>query len=119
MKELKVWGVAQHIFSSPHCAVSILETKKGAYCSRHKHLSRVNRFVVCTGSIDVVEYDDAQTETKRKRLEPGDVLDVAANVFHRFEVNESGLVVEVYWPASKFDEVQLTDIHRLDVGGTK
>ena len=117
MKEQKIWGVVQHIFASPHCAVSILETKKGAYCSRHKHLARVNRFVVCTGSIDVVEYAEDQSEAVRKTLGPGEIADVAAGTFHRFEVNESGLVVEVYWPASKFDEVQLTDIHRLDVGG--
>jgi len=119
MTEKKVWGKAWHIFSSPHCAVSVLETLKGGYCSRHKHAQRVNRFVVWSGSIDVVEYLDTGEEVVRKTLFPGDVADVHAGVIHRFEVNEPGLVVEVYWPATKFAEVHLTDIHRLDAGGLK
>lgn len=118
MTEQKVWGAANHVFSSPNCAVSILEVKKGAYCSRHKHLHRVNRFIVVAGSIDVVEYtEDGNKETKRTTLNTGSVSDVNAGVIHRFEVNESGIVVEVYWPATKYSEVMLTDIVRLDTGG--
>lgn len=120
MFEEKVWGTARHIFSSPHCAVSILTTVKGGYCSRHKHSSRVNRFVVSSGSIDVVEYtEDGNSETLRKTLKAGETIDVQAGIIHRFEVNEPGLVVEVYWPSNKYDEVRLTDIERLDAGGIK
>jgi quercetin dioxygenase-like cupin family protein len=118
MYEKKAWGFAKHIFSSPNCAVSILNVETGGYSSRHKHLDRVNRFVVSTGVIDVVEYtEDGKDETSRKTLKAGDLTDVQAGVVHRFEVVESGIVVEVYWPATKFAEVMLTDIHRLDEGG--
>jgi hypothetical protein len=61
----------------------------------------------------VVEYDGA-TE-KRTRLNPGDVHDVNAGIVHKFEVIESGIVVEVYWPAVG---VSFKDIKRLDVGGS-
>lgn len=120
MLEDKVWGKANHIFSSPHCAVSILETVKGGYSSRHKHKSRVNRFVVTAGSIEVVEYsEDGLTETRRITLKAGGMADVQAGIVHRFEVNESGQVVEVYWPSDKYAEVMLTDIERLDSGGIR
>lgn len=56
-------------------------------------------------------------ELRRQRLERGGIADVQAGDVHRFEVVEPGMVIEVYWPANKFDEVQLTDIERLDVGG--
>lgn len=117
MREVKAWGSANHIFSSPHCAVSILETEAGGYCSRHKHAHRVNRFVVTSGEIDVVEYaEDGQTETTRKRLLPGDVVDVDPGVIHRFEVVIPGMVIEVYWSGDGA-AVSLDDIERLDVGG--
>lgn len=120
MREMKVWGVAQHVFSSPSCAVSILHAEKGGYSSRHKHLHRVNRFIVISGSIDVVQYnEDGSQETSRITLNGGGVTDVPAGIVHRFEVNISGTVVEVYWPADRFSEVMLTDIHRLDIGGMK
>lgn len=117
-QEAKVWGAARHVFASPHAAVSILDTQAGGYCSRHLHSQRVNRFIVQTGSIDVVEYDlSGEDEVYRLTLGPGDVHDVEANVIHRFEVNEPGLVIEVYYPADERCKVSHDDIVRLDIGG--
>lgn len=47
-------------------------------------------------------------------LGAGDCHDVHPNVVHSFEVLESGVVIEVYWPA---DGVRFSDIKRLDTGG--
>ena len=117
-QESKVWGTALHVFSDPHAAVSVLRTEKGAYCSKHFHSQRVNRFIAESGSIDVVEYDPGgQFEISRIRLNPGDVHDVEAGVVHRFEVIESGVVVEVYFPQRPTDRVSHDDIVRLDLGG--
>lgn len=116
--ERKAWGEVRHVFDSPACAVSVLHVEAGGYCSRHWHRERVNRFIVATGSIDVVEYADGGegSERERRRLRPGDVHDVPAGVVHRFEVVEPGIVVEVYWPSAS---VRLDDIVRLDVGGRR
>lgn len=116
--EKKCWGKATHVFSDPHAAVSILDTLPGGYCSRHFHSQRVNRFIVHSGVIAVVEYDlSGETEVSRNRLEAGDVCDVEAGVVHRFEVIEPGLVVEVYYPSRPTDRVSHDDIYRIDVGG--
>ena len=116
--ERKIWGNARHVFASPHAAVSILDTYHGGYCSRHFHAERVNRFVVQTGSIYVVEYDPGGTiEVSRAKLQSGDVHDVEAGVVHRFEVIEPGLVIEVYYPSRPLDRVSHGDIVRLDAGG--
>lgn len=116
--ESKVWGTARHVFSDPHAAVSILETLKGGYCSRHFHSQRVNRFIVQSGVIEVVEYNPGgELEVNRTRMEAGDVHDVEAGVVHRFEVIESGQVVEVYYPQRPIDRVSHDDIIRLDLGG--
>jgi len=116
--ESKVWGSAHHVFNSHAAAVSILETVAGGYCSRHSHAQRVNRFIVQSGVIDVVEYDNSgEKELSRVRMLPGSVHDVEAGVVHRFEVLEGGIVVEVYFPAKAGDKVSLDDIDRLDIGG--
>lgn len=115
--ETKGWGTVRHAFDSPQCAVSILHTEAGGYCSRHYHEERVNRFVVVMGAIDVVLYSHPDLpETGRHRLNPGDVFDVDAQQLHRFEVVEPGIVVEVYWPSAT---VRQDDIVRLDIGGRR
>lgn len=115
--QTKAWGTVRHAFDSPTCAVSVLHVEAGGYCSRHFHRERINRFLVITGSIDVVSYTgDAITETGRYRLAPGDITDVPAGVVHSFEVVEPGIVVEVYAPAGV---VRLDDIVRIQLGGRK
>lgn len=117
-QETKIWGKARHVFSDPQAAVSVLRTEKGGYCSRHFHSQRVNRFIVETGIIEVVEYDPSgEREIARARLEAGDVHDVEAGVVHRFEVIEPGVVVEVYFPSRPTDRVSHDDIVRIDLGG--
>lgn len=112
--EQKAWGTALHIFNNPNVAVSVLTTVAGGYSSKHWHKARVNRFVVLSGAIDVIEYDPkGRTELHRQPMKSGDLFDVQPGVVHRFEVRESGQVIEVYWPA----EVRLDDITRLDTGG--
>lgn len=116
--EQKVWGDVQHCFNSPHCAVSILDTLKGGYSSRHYHAHRVNRFIVHSGEIEVVQYSpDGIEETGRNSLKAGEVLDVQPGNVHRFEVKEPGVLVEVYWPVDPDKSCAEEDIHRLDVGG--
>lgn len=116
--ESKAWGFVRHVFDSPHAAVSVLDTKTGAFCSRHTHEQRSNLFFVQSGVIEVVEYDHkGEMETLRKRLHPGEVHSVPAGVVHRFEVILGGVVVEVYAPGKEGDIVSINDIQRLDVGG--
>lgn len=111
----KAWGAVRHVFDNVNAAVSVLQVEKGGFSSRHFHRERVNRFIVISGCIDVVTYSyTGEDETSRTALFAGDVFDVEPYVVHRFEVIESGLVVEVYWPSA---HLSLEDIVRLDTGG--
>lgn len=103
------------MFDNANAAVSVLHVEKGGYSSRHFHRERINRFIVVSGCIAVVTYSLAIEELTRNWLHAGDVMDVPPNVVHRFEVVESGIVVEVYWPSA---HLSLEDIVRLDEGGS-
>lgn len=116
--EQKVWGTAMHVFNSNFVAISILQTIAGGYCSRHSHKQRINRFIVQSGAIDVVEYDaSGENEISRIRMIAGDVHDVETEVVHRFEVVSSGVVVELYFPTCPGGTISSDDIDRIDVGG--
>lgn len=119
--EDKVWGRVMHVFSSPHAAVSLLETNKGFRCSLHHHVHRINQFTVTEGIILVEEYEKLPVDNKefilvdRIRLDQGDVHIVQAGVWHLFRVLESGSIVENYW-SQNGGEVSISDIVRADIG---
>jgi mannose-6-phosphate isomerase-like protein (cupin superfamily) len=116
--EAKVWGSVRHCFSDAGAAVSVLWTVAGAYCSRHSHADRVNRFVVVSGEIAIETFNERGDQVEKYEvLRQGDMLDVPAGVVHRFTVIEPGVVVEVYFPAREGVTVRADDIKRLDYGG--
>jgi len=113
--EEKVWGRVCHIFESENAAVSHLEVKAGYRCSRHYHQHRANMFYVQEGKI-VVEVWNGWTRTMAD-LVPGYMLVVPSKIEHRFNVVESGKLIEVYWPDQEGGKCEFDDIVRLESGG--
>lgn len=113
--ESKCWGTTREVFYSRQCSVHWLAVEAGWRCSRHIHAERANRFVVLSGVI-VVRRWDASGETA-VTLRSGDVYDVPSGVLHRFEVVDSGTVIEIYWPDVRGGAVRRDDIVREDQGG--
>ncbi len=116
--EEKIWGSVFHTWDDL-VATSVLRVTKGFRCSNHYHRNRWNSFKVITGSLDIVflhENGDQLLEFTRRRLKSKDSIDVLPGVIHRFEVVESGIVVETYWTQNK-TPVDIGDIVRYDEGG--
>ncbi len=115
--EEKNWGRVMHIFASPHAAVSVLKVKSGQRCSTHVHDERANMFVVLDGWLVVEEWPEGLRKASTlKVLESGDIHTVPSRIWHRFRVQQSGKVLEVYWP-DQGGIVRLDDIIRKDIGG--
>jgi len=118
--EDKVWGRVMHVFSFCNAAVSYLEVKKGYECSIHYHKKRVNHFAVIKGKIRIEEWLSEDLLGKADcitELNEGDTYSVPICVKHRFQVLESGIVVEYYGPHHPSYDVSLDDIVRQDEGG--
>jgi mannose-6-phosphate isomerase-like protein (cupin superfamily) len=113
--ETKVWGSVRHLFDGP-VSVSVLRVEAGAYCSTHYHRHRFNHFLVVSGALDVVIFNEKLEEIKRVRVPAKSSFAVSTEVIHRFEVIESGHVVETYWTKDGQD-TRLDDIARLAEGG--
>jgi len=114
--EKKCWGSVKHLFCNPNAAVSLLQIKEGFQCSVHWHRRRANLFVLLSGVVVIETWDDKsiKDEPNRFLLLPGHSFLVPSNMIHRFVVEESGWMVEVYWPDGV---VEQDDIVRLSTGG--
>lgn len=117
--ESKNWGRVLHCFNNPQASVSFLETKEGYQCSRHYHEDRANVFIVISGAITVQHWRGDDPTLVEKTLKEGDSYTVPSQEVHRFQVVESGQVIEVYYPDDGHGggEVRLDDIVRLSIGG--
>lgn len=127
--ERKIWGYVSHIFQSDHLGLSLLRVIEGFQCSQHWHNDRDNTFIVLSGKIVVEERQMAWDRSdlsslvlgpvRRIVLCPGEIHTVPVGNLHRFQVINTGVVVEVYRPTpTKTDAVVMAnDIVRLDVGG--
>jgi len=114
-EEVKVWGLARHVFASEKLGVSILDVKAGGYSSWHLHRDRDNGFVCVSAVIDVYTRVDGGVGPWH-RLNPGDQVKIAAGVVHKFECLQPGTVIEIYTPRQGAS-VREDDIERLDMGG--
>ena len=114
----KVWGRTRHVFASPEASIWELDVVRGGYCSRHRHKTRANLFVVVRGNVQVTTWD-AKDRPRTFHLTAGTraMLRVPAGVWHRFEAVGPAQIVEMYLPdGGAIDE---NDIERADEGGVR
>lgn len=114
MKAGKVWGETKVLLSTPHFQAHELFVYAKSRCSTHRHRTRFNAFYVLDGLLFVEVWQDDYALVDETILQAGDVLTVAAGLYHRFYTKElEARCVEIYYPAP----LDAQDIERLDVGG--
>ena len=117
--EEKCWGKVAHLFDE-EISVSLLQVNKGFCSSIHKHNHRWNSFQMMSGCMNVVvfrkEMDGRPVRWYEHTLRAGEGCKIRPTVLHRFEVIETGKVVEIYW-VTDGTKIDINDIVRLDEGG--
>jgi len=114
----KVWGRTRHILATDDVSIWDLDVLAGGYCSKHRHATRANLFVVVSGTVDVeMWFPNGKPTVWRLTAGAKAVLRVPAGVWHRFTAVEASRLVEMYMPdGGALDEA---DIEREDVGGLR
>lgn len=110
----KCWGKTREVVDSPFYSKHELQLLAGGYCSIHYHLARANRFIIQTGTVEIVEFFGPKFN--RLLLGPDNTYDVASLVPHMFIVHKDGTMLEEYFP-DRGGIVDRTDIVRLIEGG--
>lgn len=114
--ESKTWGRTKLVEINNQYQRHELGIEKGGYCSFHYHLYRSNLFHLQSGLVRLVWC--YAWEIQHVTLKPHNTYRINARIPHQFQVLESGMMVEEYYPQSSGDDVSTYDINRLTIGGS-
>ena len=105
----KIWGERRRILLTDRCEIDLLYLKKDSFCSRHKHKSKTNKFVVVRGKVRI------ETEFGKKILTKNQSFEVNPPTIHRFVALKNSVMIEL--ATVKEGYIQPDDIHRIKQGG--
>lgn len=108
----KIWGKTQSIFEKNNVEMHRIETKKGGYCSKHKHVHKHNMFYVEKGKLKVTVWKNDYDLVDETIINTGETTTVTPEEYHKFEALEDTIAYEVYWVC-----LSGSDIVREDHGG--
>ena len=108
----KIWGNTQSIFNKNNVEIHRIETKKGGFCSKHRHLHKYNMFYVESGKIKVINWKTDYDLVDETIITSGQCTTTPPGEYHRFESLEDSVVYEIYWVT-----LEPSDIDREDHGG--
>jgi len=114
VKRGKIWGNTQQLFCKNNVEIHRIEVKRGGYCSKHKHQSKINMFYVEEGKLEIIIFrKDANRIIEDKTvLNDGDMTYVEPGLYHMFKSPVDTIAYEIYWT-----EIEENDIERENVGG--
>lgn len=109
----KVWGKTQELFFKNNVEIHRIETKKGGFCSKHKHEHKFNAFFVESGKLKIKIWKNDYNLIDETIISSGEMTVVKPGEYHIFESLEDTIAFEIYWV-----ELERNDINRESVGGT-
>lgn len=114
----KPWGEELLWALTDRYAAKILRVRAGCRLSLQKHREKDESLLVLSGSMRLIEVDDAGVQTVRVLL-PGDTAHIPPGRVHRFEAAADCEIVEVSTPEID-DVVRIEDdwgrVHGADEG---
>ena len=108
----KVWGGTKKIFANNNFELHRIEVKKGGFCSKHKHIHKINAFYIEKGKLKIPIHETDCDLVDETIASTGDLSIVKPGKFHEFEALENTIAYEIYWVELNHD-----DIERENVGG--
>jgi len=108
----KVWGKTQKIFANNNFELHRIEVNKGGFCSKHKHVHKINAFYIEKGKLKIRIHETEYDLVDETIASTGDLSIVKPGKYHEFEALEDTICYEIYWV-----ELNHNDISRKNVGG--
>jgi len=108
----KVWGETQEIFANNNFELHRIEVNKGGFCSKHKHIHKINAFYIEKGKLKIRIHETEYDLVDETIASTGDLSIVKPGKYHEFEALEDTICYEIYWV-----ELDHSDIDRETIGG--
>ena len=72
----KVWGETQPLFNKNNVEIHRIETKKGGFCSKHKHEFKYNCFYIERGKLEITAWKNDYDLVDKTVLTDGEATTV-------------------------------------------
>lgn len=111
MRQGKIWGETEQVFSNGIISVHYISIRKGGYCSEHFHGQKINKFYVIKGTLEISVWQEGDICDKTI-LRDGQSTTIPFGVWHKFRALTDVECIEIY-------EVKFNgkDIKRRKIGG--
>jgi mannose-6-phosphate isomerase-like protein (cupin superfamily) len=110
----KIWGETQSIFLKNNVEIHRIETRKGGFCSKHKHGYKFNAFFIERGKMKITSWKNDYDLVDETVITDSQMTVVPPGEYHMFESLEDTVAYEIYWV-----ELNEKDIERENCGGAE
>jgi len=110
MKEGKVWGTTENIYSNSSFEFHSIKFKKDSECSKHKHQYKWNGFYVSQGTLLIRVWKNSYDLVDQTILKAGDFTKVKPGEYHQFKGLDDGVAFELYWAEFNHDDIERESI---------
>ena len=110
MKEGKVCGATENIFSNSSFEFHRINFKKDSECSKHKHQYKWNGFFVEQGTLLIRVWKNSYDLVDQTVLKAGDFTKVKPGEYHQFKGLDDGIAFELYWSEFNHDDIERESI---------
>jgi hypothetical protein len=114
----KVWGTTETLYKDALTWLTQINVVQGGFSSKHHHETLYNGFVVVSGSLLLLEYDNSGKEHRIVLVPQAHGYKFAPMMPHKFEALEDTVAREIYWPKAGY-AIDVGDIVRQDTGGVQ
>ncbi len=111
-KQGKIWGDTSLLFSKNNVEVNRMCCNKEGYCSKHKHASKYNMFIVEKGKLEINVWKNQYNLIDKTILTKGQSCIIEPGEYHLFKALLYTEALEIYRV-----EIEKNDIERENVGG--
>lgn len=113
MKQGKIWGETEEIFSNGIISIHHLKIKKGGFSSEHRHRFKSNLFFVLSGNLKLTIWTPEGKDDDTV-IWQGESSEIPPGVYHKFTALTDVECLEIYETKLRGE-----DIERRIEGGIK
>jgi len=106
IKEGKIWGTTQTLFSKNNVEFHRIEVNKGFECSKHKHNHKFNAFFIEKGCLKIRTWKKDYPLVDETTIKTGEMTVVKPGEYHLFCSVEDTVAYEIYWTEIESDDIE-------------
>lgn len=92
----KPWGTAKPVYRDNNVETVLIDVLPGGFSSEHMHKDKSNQFIVLSGFLWVMSWDDEGNEIGSTPLGVGDSTFIPAGTWHKFDTVAGCVALEIY-----------------------